>query len=233
MARQARAKGSSTEALLLLAAWASGTSATQALGRAGAGGSGGQVALEVDLPEGSGRTGPSWPRPRVYRGWAFPYNFTATTSPTHKDPHPPPATGVEHMYPTGTVNFLPTASNSVVGAEQRTAEYLRRGVLPLGWGYCWDDPWIPHNGSAITNQSAAIERFATYARGTDITAGVGLDECNRDNAHFTGENELAAAGFRKGRRPGHTIAGWGANAGDGMPSSTLAMRQSTPGARRR
>ena len=121
MARQARAKGLSTEALLLLAAWASGTSATGgAHGPAGAGGSGGQ-ALEVDLPEGSGRTGPSWPRPRVYRGWAFPYNFTATTSPTHNDPHPPPATGVEHMYPTGTVNFLPTASNSVVGAEQRTA----------------------------------------------------------------------------------------------------------------
>ena len=186
MVRQARA------ALLLLATWFSGSTPTH-------------------LPTG----GPSWPRPRVYRGWAFPYNFTAAATPTHKDPHPPPAAGVEHMYPTGTVNFLPTASNAVVGAEQRTAEYLRRGVLPLGWGYCWDDPWIPHNGSTIMNQTATIERFATYARGTNITAGVGLDECNRDNSHFTGENELAAAGFRKGRRPGHMIAGWGANAGDG------------------
>ena len=28
----------------------------------------------------------SWPRPHVYRGWAFAYNFTATGTPTKKDP---------------------------------------------------------------------------------------------------------------------------------------------------
>ena len=51
---------------------------------------------------------------------------------------------------------------------------------------------------------------------------MGLDECNKDNSKYTGENGVAAAGFRKGRRPGHMIAGWGANAGDEVFASLMA-----------
>ena len=40
-------------------------------------------------------------------------------------------------------------------------------------------------------------------------SGAGLDECNIDNAKYTGEREVAAAGFRKARRanPDRIIAG--------------------------
>ena len=92
----------------------------------------------------------------------------------------------------------------------------------MGWGYCWDDPWLPHTGATLTNTSFAIDTFAKIAHGNNVTAGVGLDECNKDNSKYKGENGVAAAGFRKGRRPGHMIAGWGANAGDEVFASLMA-----------
>ena len=125
------------------------------------------------------------------------------------------------MYPTGSVNFLPTASNSEAGAIGRSAEYRRRGIFPLGWGYCWDYLWMAHIDTTLTNRTEVIEKFAGYARGDNVTGGVGLDECNIDNSHYKDENKLAAAGFRKGRRPGHMIAGWGANSGDAVFASLM------------
>jgi hypothetical protein len=173
------------------------------------------VAADVSADQSS----PSWPAlPSVLRGWAFAYNFTSVP----RDGRGPSQTGVAHMYPSGTVN-LDTTAPGKMGALA-VQEYQRRGILPLGWGYCWDDPWMPHNknGTAITNRTAAIDVFARYARGSNVTAGVGLDECNKNNAHFPGERELAAEGFRRGKRAGHLIAAWGSNAGDELFASLMA-----------
>jgi hypothetical protein len=98
------------------------------------------------------------------------------------------------------------------------------GITPLDWAYCWNSPWISHNGSKIANDSAVIEYFKGQGmRGGDGVSGVGLDECNTGNEHFPGEKALAAKGFRQARKakPEGVIAGWGANDGDEVFASLM------------
>jgi hypothetical protein len=98
------------------------------------------------------------------------------------------------------------------------------GITPLDWAYCWNSPWVSHNGSKIANDSAVIEYFKGQGtRGSAGVSGVGLDECNTDNEHFPGEKALAAKGFRQARKtkPEGVIAGWGANDGDEVFASLM------------
>lgn len=150
-----------------------------------------------------------WPRPSIFRGWAFAYNFTVQP----RSGKGPLNQGVASMYPTGTTNLDTTSANTMSPAL--VAEYRQRGIMPLGWSYCWDDPYVH-------NKSIAIADFAKFARGSNFTAGQGLDECNKDNGRYPHEREWAAAGFRTGKRAGHLLAGWGANTGDEVFASLMA-----------
>ena len=87
--------------------------------------------------------------------------LTSTRTRTHARTHARTRTRTFlHADPNGTVNFYPTG-----GDGTSTLELQGRGVLTLGWGYCWNSPDAPHSATGrIANTTAAEDYFVGEVR---------------------------------------------------------------------
>ena len=138
-----------------------------------------------------------------------------------------PLRGANWLYPTGTVNFLPTGSAPCVGSSWPCAadagvmrDMASRGIEVLYHSPCWN----AYCGAPACNTSAPLGSNHTVLNGSAVAAalermvaspqqrgfGVALDECNGGPWLNDGMEQVAKAAYRRARaaQPSMTLHAW-------------------------